>query len=205
MDQTPPTPPSTASPTGRVFQRLDTTAAAPYPRSWYVRKFAWFLVWNLLYRPSPRRMRKFRVWLLRRFGASVPYTVNLLPSSRVWHPWLLTIGEHACLADGVMVYNLGPVFIGAHTVLSQDAYVCAGTHDYSRSDLPLLRPPITIGAGVWVCAKAFIGPGVTIADNVVVGACAVVTKNVPADVIVQGNPAIVVKARRMVHSEGRTP
>ena len=98
-----------------------------------------------------------------------------------------------------MVYNLGPVSIGAHTVLSQDAYVCAGTHDYSRPDLPLLRPPIIIGAGVWVCAKAFIGPGVTIADNVVVGACAVVTKNVPADVIVQGNPALVVRARRMEH------
>jgi putative colanic acid biosynthesis acetyltransferase WcaF len=107
------------------------------------------------------------------------------------------MGEHGCLADGVMVYNLGPVSIGAHTVLSQDALVCAGTHDYTRPDLPLQRPPITIGAGVWVCAKAFIGPGVTVGDNAVVAACAVVTRDVPPDVIVQGNPAVVVKPRRM--------
>lgn len=198
MEETSATPQPTASPSGRVFQRLDTTASSPYPRSWYVRKFFWFLVWHLLYRPSPRQLRTFRVWLLRLFGAKVPYTCNLLPSSRVWHPWLLAIGEHACLADGVMVYNLGPVSIGGHTVLSQDAYVCAGTHDYGHSSLPLRRPPITIGAGVWVCAKAFIGPGVTIGDNAVVGACAVVTRDVPPDVIVQGNPAVVVKPRRMV-------
>jgi len=187
----------TASPTGRVFQRLDTTAKAPYPRSWYVRKLAWFLVWHLLYRPTPRAVRKFRVLLLKVFGADVPYSVNLLPSSRIWHPWLFRAGEHACLADGVLIYNLGPVSIGAHTVLSQDAYVCAGTHDYTRPNLPLLRPPITIGAGVWVCAKAFIGPGVTVGDNAIVGACAVVTRDVPPDMVVQGNPAVVVKPRKM--------
>jgi putative colanic acid biosynthesis acetyltransferase WcaF len=190
-------PLSTASPSGRVFQRLDTTAKAPYPRSWYFGKLLWFMVWFALYRPSPRPLRKFRVLLVRLFGGKVAWSVNLLPSSKVWHPWLLTIGEHACLADGVVIYNLGPVTIGAHTVLSQDVYVCAGTHDYTRPDLPLQRPPVTIGAGVWVCAKAFIGPGVTVGDNAVVGACCVVTRDVPADVIVQGNPAAVVKSRRM--------
>jgi len=189
--------PSTASPTRRVFQRLDTTSKAPYPRAWYARKLLWFFVWHLLYRPTPRAMRSFRVFLIRLFGGKVPYSVNLLPSSRVWHPWLLTMGEYGCLADGVMVYNLGPVSIGAHTVLSQDAYICAGTHDYTQPNLPLLRPPITIGAGVWVCTRAFIGPGVTVGDNAIVGACAVVTRSVPPDVIVQGNPAEVLKPRRM--------
>ena len=188
---------STASHTGRVFQRLDTTAKAPYPRSWYVRKLLWLVVWHTLYRLSPRPLRKFRVLLVRSFGGRVPYTVNLLPSSRIWHPWLVTIGEYACLADGVLIYNLGPVAIGAHTVLSQDAYVCAGTHDYTKPNLPLQRPPVTIGAGVWVCTKAFVGPGVTVGDNAIVGACAVVMHNVPPDVIVQGNPASVVKPRRM--------
>jgi putative colanic acid biosynthesis acetyltransferase WcaF len=188
---------STASPTGRVFQRLDTTAKAPYPRSWYLRKFLWHLAWHLLYRPTPPRLKAFRVFLLRAFGAEVPYTANVLPTSRVWHPWLFQLGDYGCLADGVLIYNLGPVSIGAHTVLSQDAYVCAGTHDYTRANLPLQRPSVTIGAGVWVCTRAFIGPGVTIGDNSIVGACAVVMRDVPSDVIVQGNPAAVVKPRRM--------
>src|SRR6185437_3157980 len=59
------------------------------------------------------------------------------------------------------------------------------------------RPPIRIGGGVWVCADAFIGPGVSIGDNSVVGARAVVTHDVPNDVIVAGNPAKVIKPRVM--------
>lgn len=111
------------------------------------------------------------------------------------HPWLLKVGAYSCLGDGVNVYNLGPVSIGEHTVVSQNVHICAGTHDYTRPALPLLRLPITIGSGVWVCADAFVGPGVTIGDNSVVGARAVVTKDVPPAVVVAGNPARVVRAR----------
>jgi putative colanic acid biosynthesis acetyltransferase WcaF len=113
----------------------------------------------------------------------------------VVHPWLLALGQHTVLSDGVVVYNLGPVKIGEHTVVSQDVYLCAGTHDYTRVDLPLQRPPITIGSGVWVCAGAFIGPGVTIGDNAIVGARAVVMQDVPPATIVAGNPAKVIKER----------
>jgi putative colanic acid biosynthesis acetyltransferase WcaF len=85
--------------------------------------------------------------------------------------------------------------VGDHSVVSQDASLCAGTHDHTRADLPLQRPPIHIGSGVWVCAEAFIGPGVTIGNNSVVGARAVVAGDVPAAVVVAGNPAKVVKTR----------
>ena len=62
--------------------------------------------------------------------------------------------------------------------------------------------PIVIGSGVWVCAGAFIGPGVTVGDNSVVGARAVVTRDVPPGVVVAGNPARVVKARKMNEAAG---
>ncbi|MEE9211386.1 MAG: hypothetical protein V3U29_01905, partial [Phycisphaeraceae bacterium] len=88
-----------------------------------------------------------------------------------------------------------------HSVVSQDAHLCAGTHDYTQPHLPLQRPPINIGNGVWVCADAFIGPGVTIGDNSVVAARAVVTKDVPPGVVVGGNPAQVITHRPM----GSTP
>ena len=105
------------------------------------------------------------------------------------------MGEHSCLADGVLVYNLGPLSIGDHTVISQRVHICNGSHDYSKSDLPLLRPTSKIGSGVWICADAFIGPGVTIGDNAIVGACAVVTHDVPPMKIVAGNPAVVIRER----------
>jgi putative colanic acid biosynthesis acetyltransferase WcaF len=157
----------------------------------------WQLSWSLLFRPSPSRLLRFRPALLRLFGAKVAPTALVRSSCKIMHPWLLTMGEHACLGEDVTVYNLGPISIGAHTVVSQEAYLCAGTHDYTRPDLPLLRPSIEIGAGVWVCAKAFIGPGVKIGDNALVGACAVVVKDVPEGTIVAGNPARVIRKRPM--------
>jgi len=181
----------------KIFQRLDLTSPGPYSREEYKKKYLWMIVYHLVYKMMPRRSRKTRVRILRAFGATIDDTVILRPSAVIWHPWLLTMGANSCLADGVTIYNLGPVFIGEHTVISQNTYVCAGSHDYTQPNLPLTRPTIRIGSGVWVCASAFIGPGVTIGDNAIVGAASVVTKDVQANMIVSGNPAKVVKERTM--------
>jgi putative colanic acid biosynthesis acetyltransferase WcaF len=178
-----------------IFQALDRTAVAPYPLSWYVRRALWGMVWRTIFRiPRAWGLRRS---LLRAFGAKIADRVIIYPNAKIFHPWLFEIGYNSALAEGVVIYNLGPVTIGAHTVISQGSYVCAGTHDFTRPDLPLLRPPITIGAGVWIAAQAFIGPDVTVGDNSIVGARAVVTKDVPPGMIVAGNPARVIRPRPM--------
>lgn len=186
----------TQNPT-KPFQQLDRTTGYPYTTHEYIRRYLWRLVWLLLVRPSPPRAYGWRRFWLRCFGAKLAPTCRTRPNTRVFHPWLLTMGEHASLADDVNVYNLGPITIGDHTTISQGVHLCAGTHDYTRPDLPLLRPPINIGAGVWICADAFIGPGVTIGDNTVVGARAVVTRDLPPNIVAAGNPARVIKPREM--------
>ena len=103
----------------------------------------------------------------------------------------------SCIGDNVHVYNLGPISLGAHTTVSQNCHLCAGTHDYKDPAMPLVRASIRIGRGCWVCADAFIGPGVCIGDNTIVGARAVVMKSVGPDVIVAGNPARTVCQRPM--------
>ncbi len=74
-------------------------------------------------------------------------------------------------------------------------HLCAGTHDYADPSMPLLKPPITVGDQAWVCADAYIGPGVTIGEGAVVGARAVIVKDVPPWTIVAGNPARPIKKR----------
>lgn len=180
-----------------IFQRLDTTARYPYSFREYARRAAWIAVQATLIRFSFPWSRGWRRFWLRAFGARLASTCNIRSSTIIRHPWLLEIGEHSALADHVEIYNLGPVKIGSHTVLSQDAYVCAGTHEYTRPDLPLIRPPVTIGSGVWICAGAFIGPGVTIGDNTVIAARAVVGRDVPSGVVAGGNPCKVIKDRPM--------
>jgi len=178
-----------------VYQRLDTTARLPYPKREYIRRRLWLLVQSTLFAWSFRNAGRYRRFLLRLFGANLCDTSKFKGTSRVTHPWLLTMGEYSVFADNCEVYNLGPITIGHHTVISQNSHLCAGTHDYTKSNLPLLRSSITIGNGVWICADAFIGPDVTIGDNVIVGARAVVTRDVPPGVIVAGNPAKIIRER----------
>jgi putative colanic acid biosynthesis acetyltransferase WcaF len=62
--------------------------------------------------------------------------------------------------------------------------------------MPLLAGPITIGEDAFVGARAFVMPGIAIGARSIVGACSVVTDNVPEDVIAAGNPCRVIKSRK---------
>jgi putative colanic acid biosynthesis acetyltransferase WcaF len=144
---------------------------------------------------SPRPFWGWRRFLLRLFGASIGPEVHIYPSARITMPWNLEIGESAAIGDRVNLYALGSITIGARATVSQGAHICAGTHDISDPARPLLKPPITIGSDAWVCADAFVGPGVAVGDGAIVGARAVAMKDVPAHAIVVGNPARQIKKR----------
>lgn len=185
-----PTPQDT-----EAYQRLDQVVGYPYPLRDYVRRIGWGAVQALLIRTSPGRAMGWRRFWLRLFGAKIGTLAGIRPSTRIVHPWLLELNDFAMLGDNVTVYNLGRVTIGEHSVVSQNVHLCAGTHDYTKTDLPLIRAEITIGKGAWVCADAFIGPGVTVGDNTVVAARSVVVKDTEPGVVVGGNPARTIKPR----------
>jgi putative colanic acid biosynthesis acetyltransferase WcaF len=123
------------------------------------------------------------------FGARVGAKAHIYPSVRIAIPWNLDIGERAAVGDRAILYSLGPIRIGAAATISQGAHLCAGSHDYRDPLMPLIKPPIAIGAGAWVCADAFVGPGVTVGEGAIIGARAVVMRNVVASSVVAGNPA----------------
>ncbi|MBK1857035.1 putative colanic acid biosynthesis acetyltransferase [Cerasicoccus arenae] len=129
-------------------------------------------------------------------GAEIGEKVVIYPQAEIFFPWNLKVGDHSIISWDVKVYNLGPIEIGSHTLVSQGVQLCAGTHEFRKPNLPLITPPIAVGSGVWICAGAFIGPGVTIANNAVVGARAIVIKDITEPgVIVAGNPARVIGKR----------
>ena len=131
----------------------------------------------------------------RRFGATVGRDVHVFPSVRIAIPWHVNIGDQAAIGDRAILYALGTIVIGAEATISQQAHLCAGSHDWRDPTMALTKPPITIGDGVWICADAFIGPGVTVGERAIVGARAVATVDVPAGAIVAGNPARLVRMR----------
>ncbi|UWR35731.1 acetyltransferase (plasmid) [Sulfitobacter sp. W027] len=152
----------------------------------------WGLVQPLFYL-SPRPVWGWRRNLLRAFGARVGRNVHIYPSARITIPWNLYLNDQCAIGDGAILYALGPITVGPRATISQGAHLCAGTHDISRSDRPLVKLPITIGADVWIAADAFIGPNVYVGDSAIVGARAVVMKDVPTDAIVVGNPARAIR------------
>jgi len=107
----------------------------------------------------------------------------------------LDLSDQCAVGDRAILYALGPITIGPRATISQGAHLCAGTHDISYPDRPLLKPPITIGADAWIAADAFIGPNVLVGDGAIVGARAVVMKDVPGNTTVVGNPAHPIKKR----------
>jgi putative colanic acid biosynthesis acetyltransferase WcaF len=115
-------------------------------------------------------------------------------------PWNLSIGDWSAIGDGVHLYTLGAVTIGRAVTISQRAHLCAGSHDYTRPEMPLLKLPIDIGNSAWICAEAFVGPGVSVGEGAVVGARAVAMRDVPAWKVVAGNPARVIKDRELLSS-----
>jgi putative colanic acid biosynthesis acetyltransferase WcaF len=171
-------------------------AARPYTKKEYLGRLLWALA-TPLFRLSPRPLYGWRRALLRAFGARVGREVRIHPSARIIIPWNLSIGDEASLGDRALVYNLGPVSIGARSTVSHLAHLCAGSHDYRDPALPLLRLPIDIGADVWVCAQSFVGPGLSLGDGCVVGAGAVVTRSVEPWTVVAGNPAVAIKLRTL--------
>lgn len=170
---------------------------AKYSRSEVVLRVLWS-VGHWAFRLSPRPCFGWRRLVLRCFGAQVGRYVNIYSSAVIYFPWNLKIGDWSSIGEGALIYNLGRVTIGSRVTISHRAHLCAGTHDYTRPDLPLLKPPITIADQAWVCADAFVGPGVTVGEGAVVGARAVAVRNVDSWSVVAGNPATKVKIRQML-------
>ncbi|MFV8374686.1 putative colanic acid biosynthesis acetyltransferase [Flavobacterium sp. LB1P71] len=158
------------------------------------------LLWNgtyfLFFRPFATRLfKKWRVLVLKCFGAKIEWSSHIYSSVKIWAPWNLAIGENSCLGPNVDCYNQGNITIGNNTVVSQKSYLCASTHDYNQKNFPLILKPITIGNGVWIAADAFIGPSVIVGDDAIIAARSAVVKNVEKNTVVGGNPAKLIKNR----------
>lgn len=159
----------------------------------------WGVAYLLLFRISPRPFHAWRVLLLRLFGARVGKGCHVYPSVKVWAPWNLNFGNHVGVADGVILYCMDRISIGDFAVISQGAHLCGATHDYNSANFQLIAKPITIGAYTWVCAEAFVHPGVLVSEGAVVGARAVVIHDLTEPwAVYTGNPCRQVARRNRI-------
>jgi putative colanic acid biosynthesis acetyltransferase WcaF len=175
---------------------VDGVAPSPWSAGEKIRMILWELAWTFLCRWTPKPLNRWRLFWLRVFGAKLVGDPFVHSRARIAMPWNVFLGHRSCLGDGAHLYSLGKIEIGAGACIAQEAYVCTGTHDFASTGWPLLTKPIFVGEGAFVGARAFILPGLTIGEFSIVGAAAVVTKNVEPCTIVAGNPAKQIATRQ---------
>jgi putative colanic acid biosynthesis acetyltransferase WcaF len=149
----------------------------------------WQFVWALTCAWTPKPANAWRILVLRLFGAKMHGHPFVHGRAQIQQPWNLIMHHRACLGDKANAYSLDVIEIGPDATIAQEAYLCTGSHDFTSARLALQTAPIRVGRGVFVGARSFIMPGIVLGEGCVVGAAAVVTRDVASYTIVAGNPA----------------
>lgn len=104
----------------------------------------------------------------------------------------ISISDNTYIGHRVHVHAVGNVKIGNNVMITDGVTISTGSHDTQHHDIIHTTGDITIGANVFIGEKATVLGGVTIGDNAVVGAGAVVTRDVPPHTTVAGVPARII-------------
>jgi putative colanic acid biosynthesis acetyltransferase WcaF len=149
----------------------------------------WFACMNLVFSAwwCPGRIRPL---LLRAFGADIGANVFIRHRVRVLWPWKLTIGDNCWLGEDSWFLSLETITLGDDVCVSQGAFICTGSHDRRDPAFEYDNAPIVIQRGSWIGAHASILRGVTVGEEAVIGARAVVARDVPShSLVVSGTAA----------------
>ena len=170
-------------------RRLDQFAGAGYDKGRPLPvQILWLLVSGLVVRRWWCPM-VLRLTILRAFGARLGQGVVIRHDVKIHWPWKLSVGDHSWVGEGVWILNLEPVTIGSQTCISQGVLLCTGSHNRFSPSFEFDNAPIEIGNGVWVAARATVLRGVTVGADAVVGATALITRDVEAGDLVLAPPA----------------
>ena len=168
---------------------------SPWPVGQRFLRALWEFCWTLFCVWTPKPLNEWRLFWRRVFDAKIDGTPFVHQRARIAIPWNLTLHDRACLGDRANAYSLGEIEIGARATVAQEVYLSSGTHDFDRPEMPLVAAKITIGEDAFIGARAFVLPGVTIGARSVIGACSVVTEDVPENVVAAGNPCRIIRSR----------
>lgn len=121
--------------------------------------------------------------------------LNIVP------PFYCDYGENIFAAEGVFINSGGCILDGAKVTIGRNTLIAPGVHIYTAQHPVEVKDrrtwedckAVSIGEECWIGGHSTICPGVTIGDRAVVGAGSVVTKDVPSDCLVAGNPARIIR------------
>ena len=127
-------------------------------------------------------------------GREIDKTFRLFPPFYTDCGKNITIGKNVFINSCCRFQDQGGIYIGDDVLIGHNTTIATLNHDMNPEKRANLTPnSVRIGNKVWIGADCTILPGVKIGDGAVIGAGSVVTKSVPANTVVVGNPAKVIK------------
>lgn len=172
------------------YDNSDFSRGAPAAK-----EVCWWIVRSLVFAPWFPLPSGLKVFALRLFGAKIGAGTVIRSRVNITFPWRFECGERVWIGDEVMILSLAKVTIGSDVCISQRAFICTGSHDFSKKTFDLQTRPVTVGDGCWLGAASFIGPGVVLGRGSRCLAGAVVVANVPEEASVGGVPAKVLAGK----------
>ncbi len=155
------------------------------------------LEYNSLLPKDENRRSEILTTLLGKRGKNC----TIQPSFRCDYGYNIFVGENFYMNFEGLFLDVSPITIGDNCMIAPGVHIYTATHPLEYKDRNMkddgscleLSKPVTIGNNVWIGGRAVILPGVTIGDGAVIGGGAVVHKDVPANAVVGGNPAKILK------------
>lgn len=175
-----------------TFNPVQTT---PYGAGYKIKSRLWQFINCSIFRFTPFFMRKFRVAILRAFGANIDWSCSINSHATIVDPWNLTMGRLSSIDEECCIRCRGEVIIGEKCCISRGVNLLSASHNIYSPNFEMITSPIKIGDNSWIATKAIIGRGVTIGEGVVIAAGAIVCKDVEPWTVVGGNPAKFIKKR----------
>jgi maltose O-acetyltransferase len=164
----------------------------------------WIRLWGRRLSTLPALLRMaLRIASLRRRGARIGAAVSLSPCAFDGDRAYLSIGSGTSIGRASIQLH-AEVEIGECVAINDGVRLLTGSHALDDPAWSLVARPIRIGDHAWIATGAMILPGVTIGARAVVGAGAIVARDVPDGAVVAGNPAAVV-CQRAVIAPGYVP
>lgn len=155
----------------------------------------WMLIQSTVFRFSPHKLNKFRLWLLTMFGGDIQSTSFVHPKATIYMPWNLKMGDRSAIDFETLIYSLDKVTIEDYVSISYRVNINTGSHDQSDPHFSLITKPVVIESGAFIGTESYIAPGITIGQMAVIGARSVVTKDMPPNMVCFGHPCAPYKKR----------
>ncbi len=176
------------------------TNLASYNNSWYrpgpiLKRLCWYGINAIIFNSPFFPFYKFKVFLLRLFGAKTGNNIIIKQLVNIKYPWFLEIGNNVWIGEKVWIDSLAKVKIGNNVCLSQGCMLLTGNHDYTKVSFDLFINKIVLEDGVWIGAGAIICGGTTCKDHVVLSVGSVAIGELESMGIYRGNPAVKIKDR----------